>query len=60
MEPKLKIDRLYADFRAAWGRLKPYLQRPLTYDENERRTSIIRDEILPLRDRIIEIESGLS
>lgn len=59
MEHKSMVDELYDDFKAAWGRLQPYLQRPLTQEENAHRTSIIRDEVLPIRNRITEIESGL-
>lgn len=58
MGTKVVLDRLYADFNAAWGRLLPYLQRPLTEAERAHRTSIIRDEVLPIRNRIIEIEGG--
>jgi hypothetical protein len=60
VEPKLTIDQLRADFKAAWGTLQPYLQRSLTQEENARRTSIIRELLLPVVNRLNEIESGLN
>jgi hypothetical protein len=54
------LDRLYALLRVGLRKLQPYRQRPLTAEENARRTSIIRDDILPIRNQIIEIESGLN
>ena len=60
MKPNEKLDRLYGLFREGKSKLQPYLQRPLTSEENARRTAIIQEEILPIRNQIIEIESGLS
>ncbi len=56
---KNKIDDLYVGFRAGVAKLQPYNHRPLTREENERRNSIITEEILPIRNRIVGIESGL-
>jgi hypothetical protein len=53
------LEQLLADFRAAVRRLQPLLQRPLTREENALRTSIIRDELLPIRNQIIQIDGGL-
>ena len=58
MEPKSIIE-LRADYKAAWAALQPYLQRSLTQAENARRSSIIREQLLPVVNRINEIESGL-
>jgi|GraSoiStandDraft_41_1057321.scaffolds.fasta_scaffold738165_2 hypothetical protein len=55
-----KLEELYTNFRASMAKLQPYNHRPLTQDENAHRTAIIREEILPIRNQIIEIESGLS
>jgi hypothetical protein len=59
MEPERTLDQLRADFKAAWGTLEPYLQRSLTQEENARRTSIIREGLLPVVNEINEIESVL-
>jgi hypothetical protein len=59
MEQNVRLDQLYACLRAALGRLQPLLQRPLTQEENRRRTSIIQEEILPTRNQINESERGL-
>jgi hypothetical protein len=59
MGQNARLDQLYSDWRTAFGKLQPLLQRPLTQEENEIRTSIIREEILPIRNQILEIESGL-
>jgi len=53
------IDQLYIGFRASVAKLQPYNHRPLTQQDNARRNSIITEEILPIRNQIVEIESGL-
>ena len=59
MTPNKRPDQLYVQLRAGYEKLQPYLQRPLTSQENDRRTWIIQNLILPIRNRISEIESGL-
>ena len=59
METNARLDELYAHLTATRARLQPLLQVPLTQEENARRTSLIREEMLPIRNQIIEIESGL-
>jgi hypothetical protein len=60
MQQNVRLDELYSDFGVVFGKLQPLLQRYLTREENERRTSIVMEEFLPIRNRILEIESGLS
>jgi hypothetical protein len=53
------LDELYSIRKTIWARLQPLLQRPLTREENDLRTSIIREELLPNTNRIRAIENGL-
>jgi hypothetical protein len=59
MALNIELEQQYDFFKATVAELQPYNRLGLTPEENALRTLIITERLIPSRNRINEIESGL-